>query len=88
MPRQADFSQKTKDTLAAKVGYRCSNPFCRKSTIGANADGSGTINIGEAAHITAAEPGGARYDATQKYGACHRVHSVNNCSQCNQAISA
>lgn len=64
MPRKADFTQKTKDSLASKVGYRCSNPFCRKSTIGANAEGSGTINIGEAAHITAAEPGGARYDAT------------------------
>jgi len=48
--------------LAKKVGYRCSNPFCRKSTIGSNADGSGTINIGEAAHITAAEVGGPRYN--------------------------
>ena len=64
MPRKADFTQKTKDSLASKVGYKCSNPFCRKSTIGANAEGSGTINIGEAAHITAAEPGGARYDST------------------------
>ena len=62
MPRSADFSQKTKELMAKKVGYHCSNPFCRKLTIGANADGSGTINIGEAAHITAAEPGGPRYD--------------------------
>lgn len=62
MPRHADFTQAVKDKLAAKVGYHCSNPFCRKSTIGANQDGSGTINIGEAAHITAASPGGPRYD--------------------------
>ena len=64
MARQADFTQSVKNSLAAKVGYRCSNPFCRIPTIGSNADASGTINIGEAAHITAAEPGGARYDSS------------------------
>ena len=64
MPREADFREPVKKTLAGKAGYRCSNPFCRKSTIGANANGSGTISIGEAAHITAAQPGGARYDAS------------------------
>ena len=62
MAREADFTQKTKDLLAGKVGFCCSAPFCRKPTIGANADMSGTISIGEAAHITAAEPGGPRYD--------------------------
>lgn len=64
MPRDADFTAATKEKLAQKVGYRCSNPFCRKTTIGANADGTGTISIGEAAHITAASPGGPRYDPT------------------------
>lgn len=63
MPRIADFSQTTKDLLAKKVGFRCSDPFCRKLTIGASADGSKAINVGEAAHITAAEPGGPRYDS-------------------------
>lgn len=64
MPRDADFTASTKEILAKKVGYRCSNPFCRKTTIGANANGTGTISIGEAAHITAASPGGPRYDPT------------------------
>lgn len=64
MSRSADFPKVVKNMLAAKVGYHCSNPFCRISTIGAKADGSGTLCVGEAAHITAASPGGPRYDAS------------------------
>lgn len=40
---------------------RCSNPDCRRATAGPDAAG-GTTNLGVAAHITAASPGGARYD--------------------------
>ena len=57
-----DFSAKTKEELAKRVGYLCSNPQCRKTTIGAQDGQGGTINIGEAAHICAASPGGKRYD--------------------------
>lgn len=57
-----DFSVKTKEELAKRVGYLCSNPQCRKTTIGAQDGQGGTINIGEAAHICAASPGGKRYD--------------------------
>ena len=57
-----DFSQKTKEDLAKRVGYRCSNPQCRQLTIGANESGDGIISVGEAAHICAASPGGKRYD--------------------------
>lgn len=62
MVRQADFNKDTKENLAKKVGYLCSNPFCRCLTVGANNDHTGTISIGEAAHITAAEAGGPRYN--------------------------
>lgn len=57
-----DFSLKTKEELAKRVAYRCSNPQCRKTTIGPKENNYGTVNIGEAAHICAASPGGARYD--------------------------
>ncbi|MBW3521831.1 hypothetical protein [Chryseobacterium sp. NKUCC03_KSP] len=57
-----DFSSKTKEILARRVGYICSNPTCRKHTIGPNSDQNKAVNIGVAAHITAASPGGARYD--------------------------
>ena len=59
-----DFSLKTKELLAKRVGYRCSNPTCRKLTCGANDDPSNFTNIGVAAHICAAAEGGPRYDQT------------------------
>jgi NACHT domain len=59
-----DFSSKTIETLAKRVGCRCSNPGCRQLTIGPHAELTKTVNIGVAAHITAAAPGGKRYDAS------------------------
>ena len=57
-----EFPAKVKDELAKRVAYLCSNPRCRQSTSGPRAAASGTVNIGVAAHITAASPGGPRYD--------------------------
>lgn len=57
-----DFKESTKKRLAERAGYKCSNPFCRITTIGAQQGGDGIVNIGEAAHICAAAPGGKRYD--------------------------
>ena len=59
-----DFTRDTKDLLAKRVGFRCSNPGCRQLTSGPQADPSGAVNIGVAAHITAASPDGPRYDPT------------------------
>lgn len=58
-----EFDDKTKEVLARRVGYRCSNPNCRKLTSGPQADPTKAVNIGVAAHITAASQGGPRYDA-------------------------
>ena len=57
-----DFDEKIKDLLARRVGYRCSNPNCRQLTSGPQVDPNKSLNIGVAAHITAASKGGARYD--------------------------
>ena len=57
-----DFTQKTKEVIAHRVGYRCSMPDCGIPTRGAASDYEGTINVGFAAHITAASPDGPRYD--------------------------
>ena len=62
--RPDDFPLKTKETLAKRVGYRCSNPDCRQLTSGPTEDPEKAINIGVAAHITAASPGGPRYDGS------------------------
>lgn len=59
-----DFDQNTKEILARRVAYRCSNPKCRNVTSGPQQDPAKAMNIGVAAHITAASPGGPRYDAS------------------------
>ncbi len=59
-----DFSKKTKDILAKRVSFLCSNPKCKKATCGAGDKPTKVINIGVAGHITAAAVGGPRYDLT------------------------
>jgi hypothetical protein len=55
-----DFSQVTKDTLAKRVNYCCSQ--CGQQTTGPHTDPKKAVSIGVAAHITAASEGGPRYD--------------------------
>lgn len=62
MRRKNEFSTKTKEALARRVNYRCSMPTCRQPTRGPRTGQDLTVSIGMAAHITAASPGGARYD--------------------------
>lgn len=57
-----DFTERTKLQIAKRAGWLCSYPPCRAPTVGATSDGLGEINIGTAAHICAAAPGGPRYD--------------------------
>ena len=59
-----DFSQATKDLLAERVGRRCSNPGCRQATSGPHEEPQRAVNVGVAGHITAAAPGGPRFDPT------------------------
>ncbi len=64
MVNRDEFTQPTKDTLSNRVGGRCSNPGCRRATHGPNSESDQSINVGVAAHITAASPGGPRYNKT------------------------
>jgi hypothetical protein len=59
-----DFREDVKLLLARRVGFRCSNPNCRQPTAGPAEDPALATNIGVAAHITAASPGGPRFDST------------------------
>lgn len=63
MPRD-EFSREVRQALAARVGLRCSNPECQQLTSGPAADPARALNIGVAAHITAAAAGGPRFDPT------------------------
>jgi WD40 repeat protein len=51
------------EALAKRAGQRCSNPGCRQQTSGPSADPAKAIVVGVASHITAASPGGPRYDS-------------------------
>jgi len=57
-----EFPNNIKQQLSKRVGYRCSNPDCRQLTSGPSLSGPDAVNMGVAAHITAASAGGARYD--------------------------
>jgi hypothetical protein len=62
--RRDDFPERIKRTLALRVASRCSNPDCPNTTHGPHTDPEQALNLGQAAHITAASPGGPRYDAS------------------------
>lgn len=59
-----DFSSQTKNTLGSRVGWRCSNPDCNQLTSGPCINSKQSVNIGVAAHISAAASGGPRYDGS------------------------
>ena len=79
-----DFTKKTVDILAKRVGYICSNPQCRKHTVGPNTDKEKATIVGIAAHITAASVGGPRYDGTltpeQRKDIDNGIWLCTNCS--------
>jgi hypothetical protein len=56
-----DFKPKIKEEVAKRAGYRCSKPDCAAATSGPQME-AGSVNIGVAAHITAASENGPRYD--------------------------
>lgn len=61
--RRHEFGPRTRGRLAGEVGYRCSIPDCAAPTIGpSSSSASGLSSSGVAAHITAAAPGGPRYE--------------------------
>ena len=58
-----DFAIHVLRVLANEAGNRCSNPICRAPTAGPSRE-RGASNVGVGAHITAASPGGPRFDAS------------------------
>lgn len=59
-----DFPESTKRALTARVNSRCSNPDCGAPTSGPQVEPAKALNVGVAAHIAGAAPGGPRYDST------------------------
>lgn len=83
-----DFSQKTKDLIAYRSAYICTNPDCNRLTIAPSiADSSSKISIGEAAHIHDARKLTERWDP--KMSNTERSSSENGlwlCASCHTEI--
>lgn len=85
MPNRDDFQEKTKQLLAKRVGFKCSNPACRVPTSGPSEDPEKVVNLGVAAHITAASDGGPRFDsdlsADERRGHSNGIWLCQNCAK-------
>ncbi len=75
-----DFSEEAKRTIANRVNNRCSKPDCCIPTSGPQLDPAKSLNIGVAAHITAASIGGPRYNAS--LSPQQRKHATNGIWLC------
>jgi len=80
-----EFPLSVKRVVADRVAHMCSNPECRARTSGPQSDPGKAINVGVAAHITAAAPGGPRYDATldpkARAGVGNAIWLCQNCAK-------
>ena len=80
-----DFDRSVKETLARRVGDRCSNPDCGRILSGPHTDPTKFVNLGIAAHITAASPKGPRYDPsltpTQRSDIANGIFLCQNCAK-------
>lgn len=83
-----DFSGPTKRQLALRVSHVCSLAKCNAHTCGPSDEANDAVtNVGVAAHITAAAPGGPRYDASMDP---EQRSSIENgiwlCQSCSKEI--
>lgn len=60
--KRDDFSPETKRKIGYRSGFRCCFPNCNRLLIEKSDNSQGYNNLGEYCHITAAAPGGPRYD--------------------------
>lgn len=84
------FSLRINKIIADRAGHRCSNPVCRRATSKAHPnDPELSVNLGIAAHITAASPNGPRYD--QRLTTDERKSASNGiwvCTRCSKEIDS
>lgn len=85
-----DFTKPIIRKLSIRAGNICSNPDCRSPTSGAKAgEEEGMLNMGVAAHICAASPGGPRYDFYPAMTSVERASYKNGiwlCIKCSTII--
>jgi hypothetical protein len=79
------FPKKVVEDVAKRAGYQCSNQGCRRRTVGPSENNSDKyVNIGKASHITAASPGGPRYNANltpkERKSIANAIHLCADCA--------
>ncbi len=79
-----EFSERTKRVIQERAGNRCSNPECSVLTSGPNAHPERSTKTGVAVHISAASPGGPRYNPhltpAQRQSAENGIWLCQNCA--------
>lgn len=84
-----EFPPEVRRAIAARAGNRCSNPDCGALTSGPQVDPAGSVNVGVAAHITAASEGGPRYDkALTPHQRTHAYNGIWLCQTCAKLIDS
>lgn len=80
-----DFPEETKRAIAHRANLTCSNPKCGATTAGPQKDPTKALNIGVAAHISAASQGGPRYSleltTEQRKSAENGIWLCQNCAK-------
>jgi hypothetical protein len=81
------FRQSVILTLARRSANRCANPECGALTSGPADEPTGSVNLGEAAHIYGAHPGSARYDVKMTSSDRSAItNAVWLCGNCHKRI--
>ena len=87
MSNRDDFSAPIKRTLADRVNWNCCKPDCGAPTRGPHTTKDKSVNVGVAAHITAAAPGGPRYnDALTSEERADIDNGIWLCKTCSDLI--
>jgi len=86
--RRDDFKSAVREQLARRAAYICSNPSCRRHTVLPTfTDTSSSNYVGVAAHITAAAPGGPRYDPSLTQAQRESIeNAIHLCAYCATLI--
>ncbi|MBZ2171555.1 HNH endonuclease [Nitratidesulfovibrio sp. SRB-5] len=87
MATESRFKPAVIAALAKRAASRCSNPECNALTSGPSSNPTQSINVGEAAHISGANPGSARYDPSMTEAErSHISNAIWLCSNCHKII--
>jgi hypothetical protein len=82
-----DFALSVKELLAKRVRHECSNPDCRRPTSGPQEDPLKAINIGVAAHISAASSNGPRFNSSMSAEARAAIdNGIWLCQNCGKLV--